>query len=77
MMKQHNVFEDSIIYVQDEKVYIYSDAVLEIVKELGGFFRYLYFFKMFPKKLRDIIYTLIARHRYKIFTQDDRCKLCS
>ena len=59
---------DSIIlYTQNEEVLYKSDAAIALLERLGG----LWFFlakvmKFFPKVLRDAVYDLIAKIRYKI-----------
>ena len=64
---------DSIVYVDDETVYTYSDAVLQIAKELDGFYRYLYLLRFIPKVVRDFFYKLTARYRYRIFGKRESC----
>ena len=75
MISKYGCFEDSIIFIQEDKAFTYSEAVLEIAKDLGGMYKCFYIFKIIPKKLRDSIYTLIARYRYKLFGKNDDCKL--
>ena len=64
---------DSIILIENDKAYIQSDAVLEIVKHLDGRWAYLSIFRFIPKLLRDGIYTLVARYRYTIFGKAEEC----
>jgi len=66
---------DSIILVQDNKAYIFSDAVLRIAKALDGWYRYLYIFRFIPKALRDAIYKMVAKYRYKIFGRKESCQV--
>ncbi len=74
LLKEYNLEEmDSIILIRDGIAYSHSDAALEIVRELNGFYRYLYIFRFIPKILRDTIYSLIAKYRYKIFGKKKNC----
>jgi len=66
---------DSIILVQDDKAYIYSDAVLHIAKELDGWYRYLYIFRFTPRVFRDAIYKVVAKYRYRVFGKQERCMM--
>ena len=64
---------DSLILIQNNKAYIYSDAVLEIIHALDSWHRYLYVFRYLPKYFRDIFYKFIAKYRYKIFGKKESC----
>ena len=50
-----------------------SDAALEIVKQFGGVWRLFAVFHMVPRPLRDWVYGVIARNRYRWFGQHDTC----
>jgi predicted DCC family thiol-disulfide oxidoreductase YuxK len=64
---------DSIVYLRGGKVYYYSDAVIQIFRDLGGWFRMMIIFSLVPAFLRNMIYKWIARIRYRIFGKRDRC----
>ena len=58
----------------DERLLARSDAVIAVLKELTGFWRALgSAFGLVPRFLRDWIYSLIARHRYRVFGRYDAC----
>lgn len=63
---------DSIFFLQDERLYSKSDAVLILAKELGGIHRLLSVGRIFPKRFRDWVYDLIAANRKRFF-QDSSC----
>ena len=65
--------EETIILLKDEHLYIRSDAVIEILKELDGAWKLLSFIKIVPKGLRDWIYQKVAHNRYRWFGKKDRC----
>jgi predicted DCC family thiol-disulfide oxidoreductase YuxK len=52
-----------------------SDAVLYVLAELGGVWRWLASFgRLIPHPLRDAVYDLVARVRYKLFpSPPDSC----
>ena len=58
---------DSIIFITDEKIFFKSDAAIEIAKMLDGFPNYLKYFQFIPGAIRDIVYDLIAKNRYRLF----------
>lgn len=60
----------------DESLLARSDAVVFVLKELGGIYRPVAaVFQRIPRTLRDWIYNVIARHRYQIFGRYDTCPL--
>lgn len=65
----------SIILVQGDRYFERSDAALAIVRKLSGAWPMLYGFKILPRFLRDAIYNLISRNRYKFFGKKDACWL--
>jgi predicted DCC family thiol-disulfide oxidoreductase YuxK len=67
---------DSIILLENGKLYAESDAVLHIARRLSLPWRYLALPGwLFPRFVRDPIYRLIARNRYRWFGKKDACYL--
>ncbi len=66
---------DTAVLVIGEQIFLRSDAALEIVRRLGGFWRLLYFFKILPRPLRNAVYNLVARNRYRWFGHREECML--
>lgn len=66
---------DSVIVVEDEKVYTHSSAALQIAKRLDGIWKLAYAFVIVPKPLRDLLYKLFAKHRYRLFGKQDACMM--
>lgn len=54
-------------------VWMNSDAVLHMWAELGWPWRAAMIFKLVPRVLRDPVYKLVARNRYKWFGKRDQC----
>jgi predicted DCC family thiol-disulfide oxidoreductase YuxK len=55
---------ESVILIQQGRVYDKSTAVLKILRHLKGLWRLLYIFMAIPKFIRDPVYDFIARRRY-------------
>ncbi len=64
---------ESVIYIKHGRIYDRSNAALEVIKEFGPIWRLLLVFKVLPRPLRDALYDLIAKYRYKIFGKRDVC----
>ncbi len=65
---------DSIILIEPGVAYFTkSDAALEIAQELGGLWKLSGVFTWIPKSIRDVVYDLVARNRYKWFGKKDAC----
>ncbi|HAN17686.1 MAG: hypothetical protein A2X13_03570 [Bacteroidetes bacterium GWC2_33_15] len=68
-------YDKSVILILDNTIWFESDAVLKIVSKLNGFWPILRFFKIIPKPLRDFVYQLISRYRFKLFRKRTECYL--
>jgi len=64
---------ETLIYIRDKQYFSESSAVLEILKDLGGIWKIVFFFRLIPKRIRDSIYWFIAKHRYRIFGKRSSC----
>jgi len=63
----------TIVLLKQGKIYLRSDAVLEIARGLKGLWPMLYGFKIIPRFFRDAAYNFIAQHRYRWFGKQDEC----
>ena len=57
---------ETIYVMQNEKVYEKSTAVLKLVNELKGKYKFLKIGYIFPRFFRDWIYDIVSRNRHKI-----------
>jgi len=71
---QSNI-KDSISYLRNDTWFQKSTAVLYIYQDLFGRFHWSQIAWLCPKFLRDPIYDLIAKHRYKWFGKNESCFL--
>jgi predicted DCC family thiol-disulfide oxidoreductase YuxK len=70
----HNTF-NSFILIDSNKIYTRSTAALIVAKKLSGLIKLLYIFIIVPEFIRDIVYDIIARNRYKWFGKKEACWL--
>lgn len=66
---------ETVMLVQNGRVFTHSTAVLHIARQLGGGWALLYAFVVVPRFLRDAAYRFVARHRYQWFGQSEACML--
>jgi predicted DCC family thiol-disulfide oxidoreductase YuxK len=57
------------------KVYTRSTAALRIARRLPGAWPLLYAFVLIPRPVRDWVYDLVARCRYRLFGRQDSCMM--
>jgi len=78
MLGHHRIDADkmeSIVLITGGRAYTKSRAVLEISRRLNGFWPSLYVFVIIPGFLRNMVYSLVARFRYKWFGRRDQCRI--
>ena len=59
----------------DERVLTKSTAILNVVKNLGGIWKVAALGKIIPRPIRDLLYELVARNRYRMFGKYETCML--
>ena len=56
---------NTIVLLEDrKKFYTKSNAILRIIKILGGFRKILFIFKLIPTSIRNFFYDIMARNRF-------------
>ncbi len=66
---------DSIILVQDEKIYVKSTAVLRIARYLRFPLNLAFTFIIVPAFIRNVLYDWVAANRYKWYGKQNECWL--
>ena len=67
---------NSILLINHEgSVKIQSEAIALIFSRLKGMKSLNLIVNLFPNKIRNLVYSLVAKHRYKIFGKTDQCSL--
>ena len=67
-----NVF-NSFILVEGDKVYTRSTAALRIAKKLNGGWKLVYGLMIIPRFIRNAVYNVISKNRYKWFGKRNEC----
>lgn len=66
---------DTVVLIEGERIFTRSDAALEIVRHIGGWWSLLAVFNITPRPLRNAVYDWVARHRYRWFGRREECML--
>jgi predicted DCC family thiol-disulfide oxidoreductase YuxK len=66
---------DSVVLVEDGKVYTHSTAALRIAGRLKGKWSWVHHLTVVPRFVRDGFYKLFAKYRYKMFGKQEACML--
>jgi predicted DCC family thiol-disulfide oxidoreductase YuxK len=66
---------DSVILKYNDRVFVKSDAALEVCRILGGGWHFFRIFKILPRSWRDAIYEWVARNRYRWFGKRETCRM--
>ena len=66
---------DTIIFKTEKKIYIKSTAALRIIASLGGLWKLVLIFLIVPAFIRNFVYDVLARNRYKLFGKKETCRI--
>ena len=66
---------DTLVVVEQGKVYLGSTAALRVARLLGGGWPLFYGLIILPKGIRDRVYQWISEHRYQWFGRRDTCRM--
>jgi predicted DCC family thiol-disulfide oxidoreductase YuxK len=56
----------TVVVVDDGQVFVRSGAVLRVLRRLGGGWHLLRIGGLIPRRVRDALYDLVARHRGRL-----------
>ena len=68
---------DSVILVDEGRVFTRSDAALRILRRLTFPWPLAYGLIVLPRAFRDLLYDVVARRRYRWFGRQDQCMIPS
>ena len=80
LLKQYDIVDyelNSIVFIDENRLYLKSTAVLKIAKYLDRGWFLLPLLMIFPQFIRDAIYRFIAKYRYKWFGKQEICMIPS
>jgi hypothetical protein len=63
------------VLIDSGKAYVDSNSVLRSASKLGGAFRLVVPLLLLPRALRDPLYRVFARNRYRWFGMLDQCRV--
>lgn len=66
---------ESYLLIAEGRAYTASRGYLELCRMLGGRWHVMRIFAIVPERLRDGVYALVARNRYRWFGKTGFCKL--
>ena len=67
---------NSILLINQEgNIKIKSEAIALIFCRLKGLKSLTFIMNFFPNKIRNVVYSLVAKYRYKIFGKTDHCSM--
>lgn len=69
------VLPDGVVLIENGKIYFESDAALRVLRHLGGFWGLMSYLRFIPRFIRQFVYKIIARNRYKWFGKYDTCAI--
>lgn len=70
-----NAAPDTVIVMQDQMMLTDSTAAITLLATLGGIWSLFKIFLLLPCAVRDPVYRLISRYRYRLFGHSDACFL--
>ena len=66
----------SFLLVEDGRAWTDTDAIVQVLRGLGGGWRVAAAaFGLFPRSMRDRLYRVLARNRYRWFGRREHCLL--
>lgn len=66
---------ETLLLVEEDHIYTRSTAALRIFRRLKGAWPLLYAGIIIPRFLRDAVYKMVARYRYRWFGKKDSCPI--
>lgn len=70
-----NALQSLVLRRVEKTIVTKSTAALTIVKDLSGLWPLLYLFIIIPPFIRNFVYDLVAKNRYRMFGKRDACMI--
>lgn len=65
--------KSSIVFIENNRVFLKSTAILKIAKHLGGALKLAFLFIIIPKFFRDPFYDLVSKYRHVLNKKSPDC----
>ena len=78
LLKEHTLPQNgfnSFVLIKEGKVFLKSTAALMVARQLKGAIKFLYGFIIVPPFIRNAVYNVIAKNRYKWFGKQESCMM--
>jgi len=78
LLERHDLDADelsSLVLVEEGRAHVKSAGALRLARGLGLPWSLLYVFILLPRPLRDALYSLVARNRYRWFGRREACMM--
>jgi predicted DCC family thiol-disulfide oxidoreductase YuxK len=66
---------ETVLLIHGGRAYGKLDAVDEVAKIVGGWWRLVFLLRPWPQRVRDHAYDLVANNRYRLFGRTETCML--
>jgi len=76
LLKAHQLPEKnlkSLVFIENNRAYTKSDGALRASRYLDGGWKWLYSLIIFPAFLRNWVYDIVAKNRYRWFGRQESC----
>jgi len=76
LVEEHQIPEmgaDALVLIKGGVSYVRTDAALEIARDLTGWWPAFRILRVVPRPIRDSLYRLLARNRYRLFGRRQQC----
>ena len=67
----------SVVLLKNGKTFRKSEAVLEVLGDLGGVWKISAVGKILPVGMSNLVYDMVAENRYRLFGKKETCRLPS
>lgn len=75
MVPNHVQKLESVVFIDNDGLHTESEAIIRLLIEMGGIFRWAAILRIFPRFFRNFVYRLVAKHRYKLFGKNASCRM--
>jgi predicted DCC family thiol-disulfide oxidoreductase YuxK len=78
LLDEHNIdqnYIESLVFIEEERLSVCSTAALRALSYLSSWESQLKLLLFLPSPLRDLVYSFVAKYRYKWFGRLEQCMI--